>query len=193
MPMADIDSKRPTAITILGKQLVVWKDSSGDCHVFEDKCPHRLVALSEGRIEGDELMCAYHGWRFDGAPPTSAHSPRTRPPGAGILSDTCVSISPCTASHERDAGAHSARAPAGAGACTKIPQLFTQGGATKAKILQAPAACAQAFPVAATAGLLWVWMSDSKNAHAEALQCASPLFRSQGSKAQRMSPLSWPA
>ena len=67
MPIADIDAKRPTAITILGKQLVVWKDSAGDCHVFEDRCPHRLVALSEGRIEGDELMCAYHGWRFDGA------------------------------------------------------------------------------------------------------------------------------
>ena len=67
LPIADIDAKRPTAITILGKQLVVWKDSAGDCHVFADRCPHRLVALSEGRIEGDELMCAYHGWRFDGA------------------------------------------------------------------------------------------------------------------------------
>jgi phenylpropionate dioxygenase-like ring-hydroxylating dioxygenase large terminal subunit len=34
--------------------------------VFEDRCPHRNVPLSEGRIEEDgTLMCSYHGWRFD--------------------------------------------------------------------------------------------------------------------------------
>ena len=37
--------------------------------MFFDECPHRGAPLSLGRHEGDELVCAYHGWRFgpDGA------------------------------------------------------------------------------------------------------------------------------
>jgi phenylpropionate dioxygenase-like ring-hydroxylating dioxygenase large terminal subunit len=46
----------------------VWKDGAGKWNVFEDKCPHRLAPLSEGRIEDDgTLLCAYHAWRFDGS------------------------------------------------------------------------------------------------------------------------------
>jgi phenylpropionate dioxygenase-like ring-hydroxylating dioxygenase large terminal subunit len=34
---------------------------------FEDKCPHRLAPLSEGRIAEDGLLeCPYHGWAFSG-------------------------------------------------------------------------------------------------------------------------------
>ncbi|KAF6258852.1 hypothetical protein COO60DRAFT_1074951 [Scenedesmus sp. NREL 46B-D3] len=34
---------------------------------FEDRCPHRLAPLSEGRLEPStgHLMCSYHGWQFD--------------------------------------------------------------------------------------------------------------------------------
>lgn len=48
-------------------RLVLWCDGAGDWHAFEDKCPHRGVALSEGRIEAGQLQCSYHGWLFDGA------------------------------------------------------------------------------------------------------------------------------
>eukprot|EP01025_Chloroclados_australasicus_P020199 TRINITY_DN2126_c0_g1_i2.p2 TRINITY_DN2126_c0_g1~~TRINITY_DN2126_c0_g1_i2.p2 ORF type:complete len:330 (+),score=24.64 TRINITY_DN2126_c0_g1_i2:185-1174(+) len=62
-----MDPKRPTPIRLLGKDLVVWRDGEGVWRCFEDKCPHRLVPLSEGRLETDgTLQCAYHGWRFDG-------------------------------------------------------------------------------------------------------------------------------
>eukprot|EP00884_Botryococcus_braunii_P016056 jgi/Botrbrau1/3133/Bobra.0070s0105.1 len=48
-------------------RLVVWKDGAGQWRCFADRCPHRLVPLSEGRIEADgTLLCSYHGWRFDG-------------------------------------------------------------------------------------------------------------------------------
>lgn len=44
------------------------QDRSGSWRVFEDRCPHRLAPLSEGRIEPSDgtLMCSYHGWRFSG-------------------------------------------------------------------------------------------------------------------------------
>jgi nitrite reductase/ring-hydroxylating ferredoxin subunit len=59
---------RPWAVTILGRDLVIWKDGEGQWRAFDDACPHCKVALSEGRKEADgTLACAYHGWRFDGS------------------------------------------------------------------------------------------------------------------------------
>ncbi|KAK9909088.1 hypothetical protein WJX75_006990 [Coccomyxa subellipsoidea] len=63
-----LDPKVPHSKELLGVRLVLWKDGEGRWRCFEDKCPHRLAPLSEGRIEPSDgtLMCSYHGWRFDG-------------------------------------------------------------------------------------------------------------------------------
>ena len=61
------DKDRPIRLNLLGNDLVLWHDGKA-WNTFEDSCPHRNVPLSEGRIEKTgELMCAYHGWRFDGS------------------------------------------------------------------------------------------------------------------------------
>ncbi|MGB7413823.1 MAG: Rieske 2Fe-2S domain-containing protein [Thermosynechococcaceae cyanobacterium] len=63
-----LDPKTPHAVQLLGKDLVLWRDGAEQWHCFEDACPHRLVPLSEGRVEADgTLLCAYHAWRFDGS------------------------------------------------------------------------------------------------------------------------------
>ncbi|MEO1373813.1 MAG: Rieske 2Fe-2S domain-containing protein [Cyanobacteria bacterium J06635_10] len=67
-PVEDIDPQKPTAVTVLGLRLVIWKPKSSDYYrVFIDKCPHRLAPLSEGRVDEKtgNLMCSYHGWEFD--------------------------------------------------------------------------------------------------------------------------------
>ncbi|GAB4823561.1 hypothetical protein N2152v2_010607 [Parachlorella kessleri] len=63
----DVDPTRPLLLTLLGKNLVIWKDSStGRWSCLEDRCPHRAAPLSEGKIWPDgSLCCSYHGWRFD--------------------------------------------------------------------------------------------------------------------------------
>lgn len=62
-----LDPFRPHPVQLLGKSLVIWRDAQQQWHCFEDACPHRLVPLSEGRVEADgTLLCAYHAWRFDG-------------------------------------------------------------------------------------------------------------------------------
>ncbi len=48
-------------VDLLGLSLALWADSKGQWHCVEDVCPHRLAPLSEGRVEGDALMCSYHG------------------------------------------------------------------------------------------------------------------------------------
>lgn len=64
----DLDPRLPTPFQLLGRDLVLWFDKSNSQWVaFDDKCPHRLAPLSEGRIDEDgNLQCSYHGWSFDG-------------------------------------------------------------------------------------------------------------------------------
>ncbi|KAG2436165.1 hypothetical protein HYH02_011669 [Chlamydomonas schloesseri] len=67
-PLDTLDPTRPHPFTLLGQELVLWRDGGGTWRAFRDACPHRLAPLSEGRIEADgTLLCAYHGWRFDGS------------------------------------------------------------------------------------------------------------------------------
>eukprot|EP00878_Enallax_costatus_P015898 GHUV01016666.1.p1 GENE.GHUV01016666.1~~GHUV01016666.1.p1 ORF type:complete len:203 (+),score=34.80 GHUV01016666.1:201-809(+) len=63
----DLDARKPTPAKILGIPVVIWRDGSGEWRAMEDRCPHRLAPLSEGRIDADgTLMCSYHGWQFNG-------------------------------------------------------------------------------------------------------------------------------
>lgn len=62
-----LDPSYPHGLQLLGKDLVLWRDGENKWRCFDDVCPHRLVPLSEGRIESDgNLLCAYHAWRFNG-------------------------------------------------------------------------------------------------------------------------------
>ena len=47
----DLDPTRPQRFTLLEQDLVLWWDAPGESwRAFKDVCPHRLVPLSEGRI-----------------------------------------------------------------------------------------------------------------------------------------------
>jgi len=57
--------RKPLAIQRLGERIVLWRDGSGDAIAMRDRCPHRGVALSGGKIKGDRIACPYHGFQFD--------------------------------------------------------------------------------------------------------------------------------
>lgn len=42
----ELDTKRPHALKLLGKDLVLWCDSTGTWQCFEDWCAHRQAPLS---------------------------------------------------------------------------------------------------------------------------------------------------
>jgi phenylpropionate dioxygenase-like ring-hydroxylating dioxygenase large terminal subunit len=50
--------------TILGRDLVFARDKEGTPFCLADICPHRGIPLHFGQLEGSELECCYHGWRF---------------------------------------------------------------------------------------------------------------------------------
>jgi phenylpropionate dioxygenase-like ring-hydroxylating dioxygenase large terminal subunit len=64
----DLDQTKPFQFTLLDQDLVIWWDRKLSIwRAFIDQCPHRLVPLSEGRINEDGLLeCPYHGWTFTG-------------------------------------------------------------------------------------------------------------------------------
>lgn len=67
-PMASSASLVPgqlLAATLMGTEVVLWRDGEGVVHAWEDRCPHRGTRLSIGRVENGQVVCAYHGWRFD--------------------------------------------------------------------------------------------------------------------------------
>jgi len=63
---ADLPLGKTLAYRLFDTDLVVARLSSG-LMVAGDMCPHKGARLSRGHICGEELQCAYHGWRFNGA------------------------------------------------------------------------------------------------------------------------------
>ena len=51
--------------TICGKHVVMYRQSNGQVCALEDACWHRLVPLSKGRLDGDTVVCGYHGLKFN--------------------------------------------------------------------------------------------------------------------------------
>ena len=49
---------------ILNEPVVMYRTAAGVPVAMLDRCPHRLVPLSIGKLEGDEVVCGYHGIRL---------------------------------------------------------------------------------------------------------------------------------
>lgn len=55
------------ATCLMGCDIALWRSADGVVHAWEDRCPHRGTRFSIGKVEADQLVCAYHGWRFNAA------------------------------------------------------------------------------------------------------------------------------
>ena len=51
-------SRKPVGIQRMGERLVLWRDDSGRAICMEDRCPHRSVALSRGKVVADGSITA---------------------------------------------------------------------------------------------------------------------------------------
>jgi phenylpropionate dioxygenase-like ring-hydroxylating dioxygenase large terminal subunit len=79
-------TSKPFAATLLDERVVVYRVSDGSVRAAKDICFHRGAPMSMGKIEGDEIVCAYHGLRYNAegqcvcipAHPKGAISPRLR-------------------------------------------------------------------------------------------------------------------
>jgi phenylpropionate dioxygenase-like ring-hydroxylating dioxygenase large terminal subunit len=77
-------SHQPFATTLLDERVVLYRLANNTITAARDICYHRGVPLSLGHVEGDEIICKYHGLRYDctgrctaiPAHPNGAISPR---------------------------------------------------------------------------------------------------------------------
>ncbi len=51
--------------TIAGRHIVFYRKGDGAVAALEDACWHRLVPLSRGRLDGDTVICGYHGLAYN--------------------------------------------------------------------------------------------------------------------------------
>lgn len=58
---------RPATITIMDEPIVLFRKADGTVAALEDRCPHRHLPLSMGKVEGNAIRCGYHGMVMDGA------------------------------------------------------------------------------------------------------------------------------
>lgn len=48
----------------LGQELALWRAADGTAQAWDNRCPHRSVRFTLGRVTDNHLACAYHGWEY---------------------------------------------------------------------------------------------------------------------------------
>lgn len=68
-PVARVEdlSVQPQRVTLLDVNMALYQTASGEIHLVRDVCPHRGVPLPKGWVEGEEIICPYHGLRYNSA------------------------------------------------------------------------------------------------------------------------------
>lgn len=90
----DCPADAPFKATLLDEDYAVVLRSGGDAFAVRDRCPHRLAALSEGRLTAQGwLQCSYHGFAFDGN--TGACRAIPQLPGAPSAKGMCADAVAC--------------------------------------------------------------------------------------------------
>ncbi|WP_214366313.1 Rieske 2Fe-2S domain-containing protein [Pseudonocardia sp. H11422] len=56
--------RTPIARRLLGEDIVIYRDGTGQLGCIEAQCPHRRASLQYAVVEQEGLRCGYHGWHF---------------------------------------------------------------------------------------------------------------------------------
>jgi phenylpropionate dioxygenase-like ring-hydroxylating dioxygenase large terminal subunit len=72
--------EQPVGRRLLDTDVALWRTTTGQLFAFENRCAHRAFPLSHGSVDGDRLICGYHGCVYDAFGkcidvPSQAHVP----------------------------------------------------------------------------------------------------------------------
>jgi len=91
-------TNKPVPLRYFGRDLIMYRGASGKIAVMDAYCPHMkthlaknttsYVVLDGKQVEGDDIRCPYHGWKFgpDGTCNEIPYSPAPIPKAAKIRS-----------------------------------------------------------------------------------------------------------
>ncbi len=57
--------EKPLACKILDEPIVLFRNKEGKASALVNRCPHRNVFLSKGRVISGNIQCPYHGWEYN--------------------------------------------------------------------------------------------------------------------------------
>ncbi len=61
----DVPARSARAIRILSEDLTLYRGESGRPYLVGGRCAHRCTVLHTGIVQGEDISCMYHGWRYD--------------------------------------------------------------------------------------------------------------------------------
>ena len=66
-PVARIQdvTSTPQQVMLLDVKMALYRTESGGIHLVRDICPHRGVPLTKGWVEGENIVCPYHGLQYN--------------------------------------------------------------------------------------------------------------------------------
>jgi 3-ketosteroid 9alpha-monooxygenase subunit A len=62
----EFDDGKPHGLEAFGGKLVIWKGADGNLNVLDAYCRHMGGDLSTGTVQGDNVACPFHSWRWGG-------------------------------------------------------------------------------------------------------------------------------
>jgi len=65
LPSAQLSPGQIVGRQFLSEPVLLGCTRQGQVFALRNICPHRGIPLSYGKLLGEELMCCYHGWRFN--------------------------------------------------------------------------------------------------------------------------------
>ncbi len=65
LPSRSLKRGKVKAVTLLGRNLAIYRGESGQVTVVDAYCPHMGAHLAEGKVEGDDIRCFFHNWKYD--------------------------------------------------------------------------------------------------------------------------------
>jgi phenylpropionate dioxygenase-like ring-hydroxylating dioxygenase large terminal subunit len=61
----ELKKKKPLLVKRFNENLALWRDENGDPCCIADRCCHRGVSLSCGKIVNGQIECPFHGFLYD--------------------------------------------------------------------------------------------------------------------------------
>jgi nitrite reductase/ring-hydroxylating ferredoxin subunit len=96
VPVAVSQDIRPAENIVAGfsgvQEVALWRSQEGLVQAWENRCPHRGMRFTLGRIVGGRLSCAYHGWEFEAGGGLCAAIPAH--PGMAAPKNACATTYP---------------------------------------------------------------------------------------------------
>jgi phenylpropionate dioxygenase-like ring-hydroxylating dioxygenase large terminal subunit len=65
MRSVEVKRGRAKALSFFGKELVVYRGEDDRVVALDAYCPHMGAHLAEGKVEGRDIRCLFHYWKYD--------------------------------------------------------------------------------------------------------------------------------